>query len=195
VAPPMRRVSVAGISGSGKTTFALALAERLGVPYVELDALHHGPNWTETPTDEFRARVAAAIDAAPEGWVLDGNYRHKVEAVVLGQADTLVWIELPLRVSLGRLGRRTWRRRRTDEELWHGNRERLRNVIGPREGLFAWAVRSYFRHKREVPAAVARHPHLRLVHLRSAPEVDAFLAGSPRHVQGQTRDMAETDAG
>ena len=191
----MRRVSVAGISGSGKTTFARALAERLGVPYVELDALHHGPNWSETPTDEFRERVAAAIDAAPDGWVLDGNYRHKVEGIVLARADTLVWLEPPLHVSLGRLGRRTWRRWRGAEELWHGNRELVRNMIGPRQGLFAWALHSHFRHKRELPAAVARHPHLRLVHLHSAPEVEAFLAGSQRHVQGQTPGMAETDAG
>ena len=190
-----RRINVKGTSGSGKTTFAQELARRLELPFVELDALHHGPDWSETPTDEFRARVTAAIDAAPEGWVLDGNYRHKVEAIVLAQADTLVWLEPPLRVSLGRLGRRTWRRWRGAEELWHGNRELVRNMIGPRKGLFAWAVRSYFHHKRELPAAVARHPHLRLVHLHSAPEVEAFLAGSQRHVQGQTPDMAGTDAG
>ena len=53
----MKRVNVKGTSGSGKTTFAQELAKRLEVPYVELDALHHGPNWTEASADEFRARV------------------------------------------------------------------------------------------------------------------------------------------
>src|SRR5207247_4580735 len=38
------RVNVKGISGSGKTTFSRELAERLSVPYLELDAIHHGPN-------------------------------------------------------------------------------------------------------------------------------------------------------
>lgn len=173
----MRRVSVAGISGSGKTTFARVLAERLGVPYVELDALFHGPNWTETPPHELRGRVEAAIAAAPGGWVIDGNYRdeERLGDFVLGQADTLVWLELPLRVSLARLARRSWRRMRGREELWNGNREQLRNLVGLREGLFAWAVRSYFRHRREVPVATASNPHLRLVHLRTARDVDAFL--------------------
>ena len=132
----MRRVTVAGVSGSGKTTFGRALAQRLGVPYVELDALHHGPNWTETPTDEFRARVLASIDTPPGGWVVDGNYRSKLEDLVLAQADTFVWLEPTLRVSLGRLARRTWQRWRRREELWHGNRELLRNMVGL-EGLFA----------------------------------------------------------
>jgi shikimate kinase len=189
----VRRVTVAGVSGSGKTTFGRALAERLGVPYVELDALHHGPNWTETPTDEFRARVRAQIDAAPDGWVVDGNYRSKLEDLVLAQADTFVWLEPPLPVSLGRLARRTWRRWRRREELWHGNRELLRNMIGPREGLFAWTVRSYFHHKREIPPALARNAHLRVAHLRSASDAAAFLSAASGHVQGQSPDMSTTD--
>ena len=53
----MRRVNVKGTSGSGKTTFARELAEQLGVPFVELDALHHGPNWAEPTNEEFRGRV------------------------------------------------------------------------------------------------------------------------------------------
>ena len=172
----MRRVSVAGISGSGKTTFARALAERLGVAYVELDALHHGPNWTEATAEELRARVETAIAAAPDGWVIDGNYRNKLDDIVLAQADTVVWLELPLRVSLARLAQRTWRRMRTREELWHGNREQFRNLVGLREGLFAWAIRSYRHHRHQVPAAAAHYTHLRLVHLRTQAEVDAFLA-------------------
>jgi adenylate kinase family enzyme len=40
----LRRVNVKGTSGSGKTTFAQELARRLDVPFVELDALHHGPD-------------------------------------------------------------------------------------------------------------------------------------------------------
>jgi adenylate kinase family enzyme len=172
----VRRVSVAGISGSGKTTFARALAERLDVAYVELDALHHGPNWKEVSRDELRARVRAAIAAAPEGWVIDGNYRGKLDDIVLAQADTLVWLELPLRVSLGRLVTRTWRRWRTQEELWHGNRETIRNMVGPVEGLFAWTIRSYFRHKHDVPAAAAKNPHLRLIRLHTPRAVAAFLA-------------------
>ena len=39
-----RRIVVRGISGAGKSTFAAALVRRLDLAYIELDALHHGPN-------------------------------------------------------------------------------------------------------------------------------------------------------
>src|SRR2546425_568451 len=70
----LRRVNVKGTSGSGKSTFAAELARRLDVPYVELDALHHGPNWSEPTDEEFQERVREAMAGAPDGWVIDGNY-------------------------------------------------------------------------------------------------------------------------
>jgi Shikimate kinase len=48
----VRRVAIiASASGNGKTTLGRQIAARLGVRFVELDALVHGPSWTETPDD------------------------------------------------------------------------------------------------------------------------------------------------
>ncbi len=56
----MRKVAiVASASGNGKTTLGRELARRLDVPFVELDALVHGPNWVETPDDELREQRGA----------------------------------------------------------------------------------------------------------------------------------------
>ena len=67
----LKRVVVVGTSGSGKTTFARALASRIGVPHVEFDAYRHGPNWTETPNDIFRQNLLEALSGPV--WVADGN--------------------------------------------------------------------------------------------------------------------------
>src|SRR5690348_18218982 len=96
VAP--RKINVRGTSGAGKSTFAAELATRLGVPHIELDALHHGPNWAQPTAAEFQARVKAAMAAAPDGWVIDGNYDSKLGGLVTGAADIVVWLDPPLYV-------------------------------------------------------------------------------------------------
>jgi adenylate kinase family enzyme len=173
-----RRVSVVGIPGSGKTTVSRAIAARLGLTHVELDALFHGPNWSEPPPGEFEQRVTAALDGLEgEGWVVDGNYRSRIGGLVLEHADTIVWLDLPLGVCLRRIWRRTWRRIFTREELWDSkNRETLRNAFFAHDSLFVWAVKTHRRHQRDMPEWIDRHPHLEVVHLRSKREVDRWLA-------------------
>src|SRR5207245_8783847 len=87
----MRRVSVFGHVGTGKTTFARALAARLNVPYIELDALHWGPGWTPATAEVMRDRVREAI--AGDAWVVDGSYLRKIGGLVWTRADTLVWLD------------------------------------------------------------------------------------------------------
>jgi adenylate kinase family enzyme len=61
----------ASASGNGKTTLARELARRLDVPYVELDALVHGPGWAETPDEALRDQLGPIL--ASDGWVIDGT--------------------------------------------------------------------------------------------------------------------------
>jgi hypothetical protein len=105
-----RRISVKGSSGSGKSTVAAELAGRLGLTYIELDALHHGPNWSEPTAEEFRAIVRQAMDVAPAGWVVDGNYDSKLGDLVVDEADMIVWLDLPISVKFPRVWRRTMHR-------------------------------------------------------------------------------------
>lgn len=168
----MRKVVlVSTASGNGKTTVGKALAARLSVPYHELDALHHGPSWTEATADELRAKVEPIV--ASDAWVIDGAYQGKLGDLVLEGADLVVWLDLPIRVWLPRLLRRTARRVVTREELWNGNREDLRNALHPRNSVVVYAVRGYRRRRRAYEVDFARFPLLRL---RSQAEVDRFLS-------------------
>lgn len=166
-----RKIAViANASGSGKTTLGRELARRLGVPFVELDALAHGPNWTETPDDVLRAQVEPVV--ASDAWVIDGTYRGKLGDLVLENAELVVWLDLPLRVWLPRLVRRTYRRIRHGEELWNGNRETFRNAVLARDGLFRWALKQHFRRRRVYPVELAPFP---VVRLRSTGDVRRLL--------------------
>jgi adenylate kinase family enzyme len=168
-------VSIQGISGSGKTTLGRVLAARLGVPHLETDALVHGPDWAETPDDELRAAVAPLIRS--DGWVIDSDYRRKLGTLVLEHADTVVWLDLPLHVCLGRLLRRTVGRVRRSEELWNRNRESWRSAFWGWDSLFAYAVRKHVSQRRSLPELFARPElaHLELVRLRSPAAVERWL--------------------
>ena len=54
------RINVIGTSGSGKSTLSKRIAEKLNIPYVEMDALFWKPNWTESSDEEFFPKVAQA---------------------------------------------------------------------------------------------------------------------------------------
>lgn len=167
----MKRVAVtASASGNGKTTVGRMLAGRLGVPFLELDSLVHGPNWTEISDEELRAVVEPIV--AREGWVIDGGYRGKIGDLVLRNADTVVWLDLPMRVWLPRLVRRTVRRMRGKETLWNDNKETLRNVLIGRDALIPYALRMHFDRRRRYPEELAADP---VVRLRSQSEIDRFV--------------------
>src|SRR6476620_8411558 len=168
----MRKVAViASASGCGKTTVGRLLATRLGVPFVELDALNHGPGWTEATAEQLRAHVAPIV--ATDGWVIDGGYRGKLGDLVLEAADTVVWLDLPRREWLPRLFRRTVRRIVRREELWGGNRESFGNAFLMRDGLLRFAWRNYGVRRATYPSELAR---FHVVRLRSQREVEAWLA-------------------
>ena len=162
----MNRIVVVGSAGAGKTTIAAALAARLAVPHVELDALHWGPNWAPAEREVFRARVAAALSG--NAWTTDGNY-SAVRDLTWGRADTLVWLDFPLSLIMWRLLRRTVRRVRTRQELWNGNRERLVEQFFSRDSLFLWALKTHRRRQREYPRQFQQpqYSHLRVLRFRS----------------------------
>lgn len=172
-----RRVVLQGISGSGKTTLGRRLAAALRVPFVETDSLVHGPGWSETGDAELRALLAPTVEG--DAWVLDSDYRRKLGTYVMEHADTVVWLDLPLRLCLHRLQRRTLGRIRRGEELWNGNRESLRSAFWGWESLFVYAVRKHVTQRRDLPELLARPElaHLDVVRLRTPAAVESWLAG------------------
>jgi adenylate kinase family enzyme len=142
----MRRIVVVGTSGSGKSTLARQIARVKNIPYIELDALFHGPNWT--PRADFVQNVEAAISG--EAWVIDGNY-GVVRLKIWAAADVIIWLDYSMTITFTRVFRRTvgrwWRR----DVLWNGNRETLWLQFCTRDSLFLWVLTTWRRHRRDYP--------------------------------------------
>ena len=175
----MHRIVVVGTSGSGKSTLARALAARLGMARLELDAVHHLPGWEPIDDAAFRREVAAFV-ATHDRWVADGNY-EVVRDLLWEPADTVVWLDVDRAVATWRVVRRTARRLVTREPLWNGNREQWRNVLSsdPERSIVRWAWTTHAERRRLYPGLLAdpRWQPLQVHRLRTPREVRAFLAG------------------
>ncbi len=155
---PYHRFVVIGTTGSGKSTQAEQLANKLGLDFIELDALNWGPNWTPAGDELLRARVEEAT-RSPR-WAVAGNY-SKTRLVTWARAEAIVWLDYSLWVIFWRLFRRTWKRVVFQEELWNGNREHLwtQLKLWSDESLFHWLFKTYWRRKREYRQLLALPEH------------------------------------
>ncbi len=171
--PLGRRIAVVG--GGGKTTLARSLAAKLGVPFVELDVLFWKPGWIESPIEEFRAKVAAAIAASPDGWMVDGNYYSVLRDLVVGQADTVIWVNMPWRVVFWRIFLRAIRRASDRQRVCGDNYENWRHTFLSRKSLLWWYITNRRRYReRELRLLPMVPPGAPLIDLASPRDLDRF---------------------
>lgn len=145
----MKRVVIVGNSGSGKTTLAVRLASILQCEHIELDAIRHLPNWVEIDRESFRHVVLEKTQQ--DSWVMCGN-ASAVADISWSRADSVIVFDLPRRVVMTRIVKRTLRRAVFRQALWNGNRESLRKVLtfrDPHTSIIAWAWTQHSRYKKQ----------------------------------------------
>lgn len=184
----MERIAIVGSPGSGKTTLAGRLAERLDLEHIELDAIFHQPGWQPLPDAEFIAAVERATTG--ERWVTCGNYQRVSKPLIWQRADTVVFLDLPRTVVMRAIVHRSVRRAWRQEELWNGNRERFSNFFSPRkeDNIILWAWTQFGRYRTGYRADMGRpeYAHLTFIHLQSRLEVERWLATVRRAESGKS---------
>jgi len=128
--------------------------------------------------ETFRVRVRSAITG--ERWVVDGNYRAAgALELVWSRADTVVWLDYPLPLTLVRLARRVVARIRDGAELWPGtgNRETVRNAFFNRDSLLCFALRTHRGRRRRLAEMLTRteFAHLAVYRFRHTRDADHWL--------------------
>jgi adenylate kinase family enzyme len=119
----MQRVLVIGPCGAGKSTLSVELAQKLGLPVFHMDQLNWKPGWIESSKAEIVAKLQHIV--ATDRWLIDGTYGGTL-AERLGRADTVAYLDYPIRLCIARLLRRIWTYRgRTRPDMTEGCPERF----------------------------------------------------------------------
>lgn len=101
----MQRILIVGPCGAGKSTLASELGRKLGLPVYHMDQLNWKPGWVESSKDEIRQRLSAIT--ATDHWLIDGTYSGTLPAR-LECADTVLYLDYPIRLCVARLLKRIW---------------------------------------------------------------------------------------
>ena len=166
----VRRVLVVGMPGSGKTTTARRIADRINLPFHELDMLAFGPHWSRP---EHFVTMVEKIVAGP-GWVIDSWGDEEVRDAMWASADTVVWLDYPARVVIPSVLRRSLSRSLTRVEVFNGNRETWSAWLSKAHPV--WHAIHTFRARRDYLAdRTARSPHLRTLRFRRRSELKRWL--------------------
>ena len=130
----MRRVLVIGPCGAGKSTLARELAPLMRLPLVHMDQLGWQAGWVETEKAELHARLAEVV--AQDAWLIEGNYGSTL-APRLARADTVIYLDFPIRLCLWRLAKRIITHRgRSRPDMPEGCPERF-------DAAFFWYVMNW----------------------------------------------------
>ncbi len=169
--PPMRRVTIFGNAGGGKSTLAGALAARTGLPLHVIDMMRWRNGGAAVPEAEYLALHAALL--RQERWIIDGFDNVTTAWERFAAADTLIHVDLPLA-----------------QHAWGVTKRLARGLFVPPAGwpqgapLWRSSMNSYrvllpchrhltprYRHLLQEMAATKR-----VHHLRSHAEMAGFLA-------------------
>ncbi|MFA1713833.1 topology modulation protein [Peribacillus frigoritolerans] len=168
----MERIMVIGVSaGVGKSTFARRLGDNLNIEVYHLDTFYWRSGWVEAPLEDFISAQKEVV--SHDKWIMDGNYSHSFN-LRSELADTIIYLELPLRVCLYRVIKRL---------LSNLGKARPDMAKGCNEKLdwqfIKFIISTYLPRKKEMKARFAdlqkSDPEKVIVILKSKPDIEGYL--------------------
>ena len=92
----MKKVAVFGNAGGGKSTLSKRLSEITGLPLHVLDKIQYQSGGTEVPQEDYKRAHQQIL--VTDQWIIDGFGCMETLWLRLNEADSLVFVDLPLYV-------------------------------------------------------------------------------------------------
>ncbi len=89
----MKRISIIGGGGTGKTTLAIKLGEILSLPVYHIDGIKYLENWKKRDISERYEILLKYIKE--DEWIIDGNFTRSLEKQ-FKRSDTIIFLDYSL---------------------------------------------------------------------------------------------------
>jgi adenylate kinase family enzyme len=99
----MKKIIIIGCPGSGKSTFARKLSEKLSLPLFHLDLLYWNSDKTTVSKEVFLHRLNNVL--SDNEWIIDGNYASTME-LRMSVCDTIFFLDFDADVCLSGINER-----------------------------------------------------------------------------------------
>ena len=164
------KIAIIGYSGSGKSTTAAILSEKLNIPALHLDTIHFLPGWVERSREDELALLEKFM-SGHDSWIIDGNYSGLHYEKRMTEADKIIFFDFPRLVCLVRAFRRYLKNRGcTRSSMAEGCQEKfdLEFILWILCKGRSRSIRSRYEN------VMAQYPD-KIIRLRSQSQLDAFL--------------------
>ncbi|MBM3856904.1 MAG: DNA topology modulation protein [Verrucomicrobia bacterium] len=155
-----------GRPGSGKSTFALALSQKTGLPLHHLDKHFFEANWIERNYQEFLSIQRTFVES--DAWIVDGNSTKSLE-MRYSKADLVLYFNYPRWICYWRIVQRLFKKNNAIDDRASGCKETIRLSL----------LRHMWSFEERVAKPIAllkeKYPSTRFIEMTSDREAEALL--------------------
>ncbi len=175
----MRKVAVFGNTGGGKSTLSKRLATIAHLPLHVLDKIQYRVGGTKVSDDDYKRAHAEIL--ATHRWIVDGFGSMETLWLRLDEADTLIYIDLPLPLHVWWVTKRLLTGFFVPPDGWPDRAPILKSSITSYQTL--WRCHKYLtpRYRDYVDRVQSTK---RVYHLTSTKQIAQFFASIETEIDG-----------
>ncbi|MFB2772204.1 adenylate kinase [Pelatocladus sp. BLCC-F211] len=166
----MKKVAVFGNAGGGKSTLSKRLSEITGLPLHILDKIQYQSGGIEVPQENYKHIHEQIL--LTDRWIIDGFGSMETLWLRLSEADTLVFVDLPLYVHFWWVTKRLITAYFKPPEGWPENSPILKSSLTSYQVL--WLCHKYLTPKYREYIRQAQSTKS-VYHIRSTAQISQFF--------------------
>lgn len=119
----MKKISVIGSPGAGKSTFSKRLSKATNIKIYHLDRMFWNPGWIYITREELMRKVKEVYKK--DKWIIDGNYQNTLDSR-FEESDTIFFLDYSLFTCLSGIFKRRFEfKNKKRDDLTEGCDEKL----------------------------------------------------------------------